>query len=205
MLPKHVTQWDSSIVRWARCNQQDVGVLQNPVILLCDEATSALDSRTEKQILQALQTLAHGRTSLFVAHRLSTAAQCDQIVVLEGVRIRIASQLCWHLKLLRSAWFHTHAFVNVLHKTVTVCLSMSDYITQSWLWMLWTWAKLLLHLQGRVVESGTHSSLLAKSGKYATMWSRQANVDDASSVELFEDNQHIKHEWADNTAFGCCF
>ena len=59
--------------------------LQNPVILLCDEATSALDSRTEKQILQALQTLAHGRTSLFVAHRLSTAAQCDQIVVLEGV------------------------------------------------------------------------------------------------------------------------
>lgn len=60
--------------------------LQNPVILLCDEATSALDSRTEKQILQALQALAHGRTSLFVAHRLSTAAQCDQIVVLEGVR-----------------------------------------------------------------------------------------------------------------------
>ena len=55
------------------------------MILLCDEATSALDSRTEKQILQALQALAHGRTSLFVAHRLSTAAQCDQIVVLEGV------------------------------------------------------------------------------------------------------------------------
>ena len=49
-------------------------------------------------------------------------------------------------------------------------------------------------VQGCVVESGTHSSLLAKSGKYATMWSRQANVDDASSIELFEDNQHIKHE-----------
>ena len=59
--------------------------MQNPVVLLCDEATSALDSRTEKQILQALQALAHGRTSLFVAHRLSTAAQCDQIIVLEGV------------------------------------------------------------------------------------------------------------------------
>ena len=55
------------------------------MVLLCDEATSALDSRTEKQILQALQALAHGRTSLFVAHRLSTAAQCDQIIVLEGV------------------------------------------------------------------------------------------------------------------------
>ena len=60
--------------------------MQNPVVLLCEEATSALDSRTEKQILQALQALAHGRTSLFVAHRLSTAAQCDQIIVLEGVR-----------------------------------------------------------------------------------------------------------------------
>eukprot|EP00891_Asterochloris_glomerata_P008475 jgi/Astpho2/8475/Aster-05520 len=57
--------------------------LKSPKILLCDEATSALDSKTEKQILAALQTLAHGRTAVFVAHRLSTAAQCDQIVVLE--------------------------------------------------------------------------------------------------------------------------
>ena len=63
------------------------------MILLCDEATSALDTRTEKQILQALQTLAHGRTSLFVAHRLSTAAQCDQIVVLEAVSC-LSCQLC---------------------------------------------------------------------------------------------------------------
>ena len=55
------------------------------MVLLCDEATSALDTRTEKQILGALETLAHGRTSVFVAHRLSTAAQCDQIVVLEEV------------------------------------------------------------------------------------------------------------------------
>ena len=61
--------------------------LQSPKILLCDEATSALDSKTEKQILAALQTLAHGRTAVFVAHRLSTAAQCDQIVVLEQVSV----------------------------------------------------------------------------------------------------------------------
>ena len=46
---------------------------------------AALDSRTEKHILSALRTLASGRTSLFVAHRLSTAAQCDQIIVLEEV------------------------------------------------------------------------------------------------------------------------
>ena len=56
-------------------------------MLLCDEATSALDSRTEKEILDSLLTLAEGRTSVFVAHRLSTAAQCDKIVVLENVRV----------------------------------------------------------------------------------------------------------------------
>ena len=49
-------------------------------------------------------------------------------------------------------------------------------------------------LQGRVVETGTHSSLLAKGGKYATMWSRQANVDDSSALELLEDHQHSKKE-----------
>lgn len=47
-----------------------------------DEATSALDAATEREILDALALLSKGRTSLFVAHRLSTAAQCDQIVVL---------------------------------------------------------------------------------------------------------------------------
>lgn len=60
--------------------------LQEAPVLLCDEATSALDSRTEKEILDSLLTLAEGRTSVFVAHRLSTAAQCDKIVVLENVR-----------------------------------------------------------------------------------------------------------------------
>ena len=59
--------------------------LQEAPILLCDEATSALDSKTERDILEALQQLAAGRTSLFVAHRLSTAAQADKIVVLDQV------------------------------------------------------------------------------------------------------------------------
>ncbi|PRW21021.1 ABC transporter B family member mitochondrial [Chlorella sorokiniana] len=57
--------------------------LKSPRVLLCDEATSALDSRTEKEVLGALFSLARGRTCVLVAHRLSTAAQCDQIVVLE--------------------------------------------------------------------------------------------------------------------------
>lgn len=57
--------------------------LKAPRILLFDEATSALDAKTEKEVLESLSKLAAGRTSIFVAHRLSTAAQCDQIVVLE--------------------------------------------------------------------------------------------------------------------------
>ena len=48
-------------------------------MLLFDEATSALDSSTENSILDTLQRLGQGRTTLFVAHRLSTAARCDQV------------------------------------------------------------------------------------------------------------------------------
>jgi ABC-type multidrug transport system fused ATPase/permease subunit len=59
---------------------------QEPSVLLFDEATSALDATTEREILDSLSELAAGRTALFVAHRLSTAAQCDQIVVLEEGR-----------------------------------------------------------------------------------------------------------------------
>ncbi|EIE21768.1 ATP-binding cassette transporter [Coccomyxa subellipsoidea C-169] len=62
-------------------------ILKNPRILLFDEATSALDSGTEQSILAALQSLGRGRTTLFVAHRLTTAAQCDQIVYLENGRV----------------------------------------------------------------------------------------------------------------------
>lgn len=94
--------------------------MQQPSLLLFDEATSALDSTTERSILQSLQELATGRTALFVAHRLSTAAQCDQIVVLEN---------------------------------------------------------------GKVVETGSHSELLKiTGGRYATLWSNQATVDDLDSM-----------------------
>jgi hypothetical protein len=54
-------------------------ILKQPRILLFDEATSALDSRTEQSILSTIRALGQGRTTLFVAHRLTTAAQCDQV------------------------------------------------------------------------------------------------------------------------------
>ncbi|KAJ8751338.1 hypothetical protein K2173_016526 [Erythroxylum novogranatense] len=61
--------------------------LKAPAILLCDEATSALDSTTEAEILSALKSLATNRTSIFVAHRLTTAMQCDEIIVLENGKV----------------------------------------------------------------------------------------------------------------------
>lgn len=61
--------------------------LKAPAILLCDEATSALDSTTEAEILSALRSLANNRTAVFIAHRLTTAMQCDEIIVLEGGKV----------------------------------------------------------------------------------------------------------------------
>ncbi|KAL4587867.1 hypothetical protein LXL04_000742 [Taraxacum kok-saghyz] len=61
--------------------------LKAPPILLCDEATSALDSTTEAEILTALRSLANNRTAVFIAHRLTTAMQCDEIIVLENGRV----------------------------------------------------------------------------------------------------------------------
>jgi ATP-binding cassette subfamily B (MDR/TAP) protein 1 len=58
-------------------------ILKNPAILLLDEATSALDNHSEKVVQEALDRFLVGRTSVVVAHRLSTIQSCDQIIVLE--------------------------------------------------------------------------------------------------------------------------
>jgi ATP-binding cassette subfamily B protein len=96
--------------------KQRVGIartlLKNPPILLLDEATSALDTQTEGDIQGALTRAAQGRTVIMIAHRLSTVANADRIVVLD---------------------------------------------------------------QGVVVEEGTHADLLARQGRYAALWQRQAS------------------------------
>ena len=92
-------------------------MLKNAPILLLDEATSALDSESERLVQQALSRLMEGRTTLVIAHRLSTVIDADVIFVIEA---------------------------------------------------------------GRVVESGTHSELLAKSGAYARLHDIQYADDVAS-------------------------
>ena len=82
------------------------------MVLLLDEATSSLDAASEQIVQEALSHLVHDRTTLVIAHRLSTVADADRIVVLE---------------------------------------------------------------EGRIVEEGTHADLLARGGRYAGLWQRQAS------------------------------
>jgi len=94
-------------------------LLKNPRILIFDEATSALDSRSEKAIQAELERAAEGRTTLVIAHRLSTVMDANQILVL---------------------------------------------------------------VQGRIVERGTHAELLEAAGEYARMWALQQQAAAAEAV-----------------------
>lgn len=62
--------------------------LKNPPVLILDEATSALDSVTEAKIQETLEKLSKGRTTIVIAHRLSTVRNADRIAVIDGGRIR---------------------------------------------------------------------------------------------------------------------
>lgn len=90
-------------------------LLKNPPVLIFDEATSALDSKTEQAIQSELEQAAIGRTTLIIAHRLSTVMNADEILVLES---------------------------------------------------------------GRIVERGSHRTLLEQNGTYAQMWALQAESEE---------------------------
>ncbi|MDP3739151.1 MAG: ABC transporter ATP-binding protein/permease [Hyphomonadaceae bacterium] len=87
--------WETRVgergVKLSGGERQRVGIaraiLKNPAILVLDEATSALDSATEADVQGALEEAAKGRTTLMVAHRLSTVAGADEIIVLDEGKI----------------------------------------------------------------------------------------------------------------------
>src|SRR5690606_5221835 len=62
-------------------------VLKDAPILVLDEATSALDAETEEKVKQAVDRLRRGRTTLIIAHRLSTVRNADMVIVMDGGRI----------------------------------------------------------------------------------------------------------------------
>jgi ATP-binding cassette subfamily B protein len=62
-------------------------ILRDPPVLVLDEATSALDTQTELAVQTAIDTLSQGRTTVTIAHRLSTVRDADQIAVLDAGRV----------------------------------------------------------------------------------------------------------------------
>jgi len=80
-------------------------ILADRPILLLDEATSSLDAESERQVAQALERLAHGRTTLVIAHRLATVRHADRIIVLDRGRVHAVGT---HNELLRSSELYAH-------------------------------------------------------------------------------------------------
>jgi hypothetical protein len=72
---------------WCCCSNPAFGVSQNPAVLLLDEATSALDTASESVVQEALERAMRGRTVIVIAHRLSTVARADCIVVMDKGRV----------------------------------------------------------------------------------------------------------------------
>ncbi len=90
-------------------------LLKNPSILILDEATSALDSATEREIQAALDRIAKHRTTLVIAHRLTTIIGADQILVMEEGHIRERGT---HEELLRADGLYAHLWAQQENETL---------------------------------------------------------------------------------------
>lgn len=86
-------------------------MLRNAPILLLDEATSALDTESERAVQEALRTLQHGRTTLVIAHRLSTVVEADRIYVLDQ---GVVAEEGTHASLLAAGGLYSRLYGNQL-------------------------------------------------------------------------------------------
>ncbi|MEN6479346.1 MAG: ABC transporter ATP-binding protein [Anaerolineales bacterium] len=100
-------------------------VLKDAPVLILDEATSSVDTETEMLIQQALERLMVGRTTLVIAHRLSTVRNADKIVVLEGKRI---SQQGTHNELIQQEGLYRHLWT-VQGQLATIGMTPLDELT----------------------------------------------------------------------------
>ncbi len=80
-------------------------ILADRPVLLLDEATSSLDAESERQVAEALERLARGRTTLVIAHRLATVRHADRIIVMDRGRVHAVGT---HAELLRSSGLYAH-------------------------------------------------------------------------------------------------
>ena len=91
--------------------------LKNPAVLILDEATSSLDSESERLVEEAMQLLLQGRSTLIIAHRLSTVLRADRVVVVD--RGRIIEQGT-HADLLASEGVYSRLFRGQFRETISV-------------------------------------------------------------------------------------
>lgn len=145
-------------------------------VRLCDEATSALDSTTEASILNSLKSLSVDRTSIFIAHRLTTAMQCDQ------VRSRIHSTFWIYSP-------HIYLFETIRQTCIWISMqvvNVSCFSLVSSILMIPVYFQIIVLENGKVVEQGPHDVLLSKGGRYAELWYQQNSSDagDSAAVSL---------------------
>ena len=100
-------------------------LLKNPRILILDEATSALDSESERLVQQALERLMIGRTSIVIAHRLSTVKRADRIAVIVAGQI---AELGTHTQLLAQGGLYARLYAMQFREDETLALGLSALV-----------------------------------------------------------------------------